>query len=59
MKLAKRRMDQRRLGALARLKKAKYTEKKGRTREEWEANRQEQIDILEDRTRSLNAITSK
>lgn len=59
MKLAKRRMDQRRLGALARLKTAKYVEKEGRTRDEWEANRQEQINILEERTRSLNAITSK
>ena len=59
MKLAKRKMDQRRLGALARLKTAKYTEKEGRTRDEWEANRQEQINILEERTRSLNAITSK
>ncbi len=59
MKLAKRRLDQRRAGALARLKNAKYTEKEGRTREEWEAKRQEQIKILEERTRSLNAITSK
>ena len=59
MKLAKRRMDQRRAGALARLKTAKYVEKEGRTREEWEAKRQEQIEILEERTRSLNAITSK
>jgi len=59
MKLAKRRRDQRRAGALARLKNAKYAEKEGRTREEWEAKRQEQIKILEGRTRSLNAITSK
>ena len=59
MKLAKRRINQRRAGALARLKNAKYTEKEGRTREEWEAKRQEQIEIPEERTRSLNAITSK
>ncbi len=59
MKLSKKRMDQRRLGALARLKNAKYTEKEGRTREEWEAKRQHDIEVLEERTRSLNAITSK
>ena len=58
MKLAKRRIDQRRAGALARLKNAKYTEKEGRTREEGsQAARADQI--LEERTRSLNAITSK
>lgn len=43
----------RRTGALARLRTAKFSEKKDRTEEQWQQRKEREIAVLEKRTNSL------